>query len=129
MGLTPPFEQCSKKLHFSLGMASLILCCLRTNTRLLLVLISWGVHVVLQTMVVARTGRPLPRVPTERGVKDVTLQSMDVVLIISHQRPDQTQAAVVALDQHMAAALMVCLRRLEKILKAVRCCYCYEDQF
>ena len=84
---------------------------------------------VLQTLVAVRTGRRLPRVPTERGVSDVTLQSMDVVLTISHQRPDLTQAAVVALDQHMAAALMVCLRRLEKILKAVRCCYCYENQF
>jgi len=92
----------------------------RTNTRLLLVLISWDVPVVLQTLVVARTGRQLLRVPTERGVSDVMLQSMDVVLTISHQRPDQTQAAVVVLDQHMAAALMVCLRRLEKILKAVR---------
>ena len=84
---------------------------------------------VLQTSVVVRTGRQLLRVLTERGVKDVTLQSMDVVLIISHQPPDLTQAAVVVLDQHMAAALMVCLRRLEKILKAVRCCYCYENQF
>ena len=84
---------------------------------------------VLQTLVVARTGRQLLRVPTERGVSDVMLQSMDVVLTISHQRPDQTQAAVVALDQHMAAALMVCLRRLEKILKAVRCFNCCENQF
>ena len=45
-----------------------ILSCLRTNTRLLLVLISWGVPVVLQTLVAVRTGRRLPRVPTERGV-------------------------------------------------------------
>ena len=54
---------------------------------------------------------------------------MDVVLTISHQPPDLTQAAVVVLDQHMAAALMVCLRRLEKILKAVRCFNCCENQF
>ena len=83
---------------------------------------------VLQTLVVARTGRQLLRVPTERGVSDVMLQSMDVVLTISHQPLDLTQAAVVVLDQHMAAALMVCLRRLEKILKAVRCFNCCENQ-